>query len=297
MTNLTDTHCHIHDAEFGLIGDNRMINVWQKAADSSPDAMIMRAHQNGVSRMICVGSTLDNSRRAVDFVRQREGCWASVGLHPHEAKEGQVALDKLAALAGEPPTVSQKPLIYTEQVFGSSSAATSQRSDKIVAIGEIGLDYFYNHSSKQEQAAALRFQIELALEHNLPIIFHVRDAFDDFWPIFDSYTGIRGVLHSFTDSHANFAAAMKRDLYIGVNGIMTFTKVAEQLQIAKEVSLQKLLLETDAPFLTPRPLRGTVNEPAHVKLVAEFLADLRGGSLDDIAVQTSHNAQKLFALT
>ncbi len=295
--NFTDTHCHIHDAEFGLIGDQRMINVWQKAADPDPDAMIARAHKNGVSRLICVGSTLDNSRRAVDFVRHREGCWASIGLHPHEAKEGRAALDELAALIGKPSTVSQKPLMYTEQVAGSPSVDGLPRSDKIVAIGEIGLDYFYNHSSKQEQAAALRFQIELALTHNLRIIFHVRDAFDDFWPIFDSYKNIRGVLHSFTDSRANFAAAMERDLYIGINGITTFTKVAEQLHIAREVPLQKLLLETDAPFLTPKPLRGTVNEPAHVRLIAEFLADLRGGSLDEIANQTSHNAQTLFALS
>lgn len=292
-----DTHCHIHDAEFGLIGDQRMINVWQKAASPDPDAMIARAHKNGVSRLICVGSTLDNSRRAVEFVRQREGCYASIGLHPHEAKEGKTALDKLATLAGEPSTVSQKPLMYTEQVYGRPSAGASPRPDKIVAIGEIGLDYFYNHSNKHDQASALRFQIELALTHNLPIIFHVRDAFDDFWPIFDSYKGIRGVLHSFTDSRANFVAAMERDLFIGINGIMTFTKVAEQLETAKEVPLQKLLLETDAPFLTPKPLRGTVNEPAHVRLVAEFLADLRGESLDEIANQTSHNAQRLFALS
>ncbi|HVI69165.1 MAG TPA: TatD family hydrolase [Magnetospirillaceae bacterium] len=269
MTGLTDTHCHIHDAEFGLVGDGRMINVWRSAPDPSPDAMIERAHKNGVSRLICVGSTLDNSHRAVEFVQSRDNCWASIGIHPHDAKEGRAAFDKLAKLADKP---------------------------KVVAVGEIGLDYFYNHSSKKEQADALRFQIELALAHDLPVIFHVRDAFDDFWPIFDDYQNIRGVLHSFTDSHANFMAAMTRDLYIGVNGIMTFTKVAEQLQVAKEVPLQKLLLETDAPFLTPKPLRGTVNEPAHVRLVAEFLADLRGEPLAELTNQTSQNAQRLFAL-
>jgi len=170
------------------------------------------------------------------------------------------------------------------------------RSNKIIAIGEIGLDYYYEHSSKTAQQIALRFQIELALQHNLPIIFHVRNAFDDFWPIFDSYKGIRGVLHSYTDTYANFEQAMARDLYIGVNGIITFTKVAEQLHIAKEAPLQKLLLETDAPFLTPQPLRGSVNEPAHVRLVAEFLADLRGESPETIATTTTQNAQTLFTL-
>lgn len=164
-------------------------------------------------------------------------------------------------------------------------------------MGEIGLDYFYEHSDKAAQIKVLRAQIELALAHNLPIIFHVRDAFDDFWPIFDSYTGVRGVLHSYTDSYANFQEAIKRDLYIGVNGIMTFTKVAEQLQVAKEVPLQKLLLETDAPYLTPKPLRGTVNEPAHVSLVTVFLADLRKESATDIADATTTNARHLFSLS
>jgi TatD DNase family protein len=232
--------------------------------------MIERATQNGVSRMICVGVTQPDSAHAAQFVQNRANCWASIGIHPHEANSGQQALDALAPLATKP---------------------------KVVAVGEIGLDYFYSHSTKEEQIKALRFQIELALEHNLPIIFHVREAFDDFWPIFDSYNGIRGVLHSFTDNHTNFQKAMERQLYIGINGITTFTKVEEQLQIAKEVPLQKLLLETDAPFLTPTPLRGTVNEPAHVRLVAEFLADLRSQTIEDLAANTTQNAQTLFALS
>lgn len=269
MIALTDTHCHIHESQFGFLGESRMGTLWAQKANHNPDAMIAQAHQNGVTRLICVGSTLANSREAVSFVADRDNCWASIGIHPHDAKEGTVALRGIAELAEKP---------------------------KVVAVGEIGLDYFYNHSAKTAQAKALRFQLELALEHNLPVIFHVREAFDDFWPIFDSYRGIRGVLHSFTDSRVNFDKAMERDLYIGINGIMTFTKVDEQLQIAKVVPLQKLLLETDAPFLTPKPLRGSVNVPANVRLVAEFLAELRGETLTTLATQTSHNAQTLFAL-
>lgn len=265
----TDTHCHIHEAEFTTLGDDQTHKLWHKADNPNPDAMIQRAVQNGVTRMICVGVSQPDSAHAVQFVKNRPNCWAAIGIHPHEANSGQKALDALAPLA-------------TEQ--------------KVVAVGEIGLDYFYTHSTKQEQIKALRFQIELALEHNLPIIFHVREAFDDFWPILDSYKGIRGVLHSFTDTHANFLKAMERGLYIGINGITTFTKIEEQLQTAKEVPLQKLLLETDAPFLTPRPLRGTVNEPAHVRLVAEFLAGLRGQTIEDLAANTTQNAQTLFAL-
>ena len=266
---LTDTHCHIHEANLGLVSDDMTHKMWGKADDPDPDAMLARAAEKGVTRVICVGCTLADSKRAVAFAASRENCWASVGLHPHEAKDGQVALDGIAALANKP---------------------------KVVAIGEIGLDYFYGHSSREEQITALKFQLELAQKHNLPVIFHVREAFDDFWPIFDSYKGIRGVLHSYTDSYANFTEAMKRGLYIGVNGITTFTKVEEQLRVAKDIPLQKLLLETDAPFLTPKPLRGSVNEPAHVIHITAFLSDLRKESVENIADVTSHNAQTLFSL-
>jgi len=269
MIELIDTHCHIHAAQLTLLGDDATTALWAKSSDPDPDAMIARAIQSDVTRMICVGCTYADSVMAVDFAATRENCWASIGLHPHEAKDGQEALDGIAKLAGQP---------------------------KVVAVGEIGLDYFYNHSNKAEQQKALQFQIELALAHDLPIIFHVREAFDDFWPIFDSYAGIRGVLHSFTDNHANFTEAIKRGLYIGMNGIMTFTKVEEQLQIVKDVPLQKLLLETDAPFLTPKPHRGKVNEPAYVRLVAEFLADTKGLPLEDLAAQTTKNALSLFTL-
>lgn len=264
----TDSHCHIHEANLGLAAEDLTHKMWGKLG-ATPDDMLARAAQKGVTRAICVGCTLADSRRAVDFAQSRSGVWASIGLHPHEAKEGQEALDGIAALAERP---------------------------KVVAVGEIGLDYFYGHSEREDQIKALRFQIELALQHNLPIIFHVREAFDDFWPIFDSYKRIRGVLHSYTDNFANFEQAMQRNLYIGVNGIMTFTKIEEQLRVARAIPLQKLLLETDAPFLTPKPFRGTVNEPAHVSLVAEFLADLRNESIEDLANQTTRNAQTLFSL-
>lgn len=271
---LTDTHCHIHEASALLPADDATRTLWHKAPNPDPDVMIARAASSGVTRLICVGTTLDDSRRAVDFVQARPQCWASVGIHPHEAKGSQPALDGLRELAGQ-------------------GSATSR---KIVAIGECGLDYFYTHSPKKDQIRTLRAQIELALAQDLPLIFHVREAFDDFWPIFDSYKGIRGVLHSFTDSYAHAQAALERNLCIGVNGIMTFTKNPEQLQVAKEVPLQKLLLETDAPFLTPKPLRGTVNEPAHVRLVAAFLADLRQEPIERIAATTTQNAQTLFNL-
>lgn len=258
---LTDTHCHIQDVSDPM---------WAKVGEPDVATMIKDATAADVSRLICVGTTVGDSAKAIGFVRDRQNCWASIGLHPHDAKGGAQALNALAALIKTP----------TQQ--------------KIVAIGECGLDYHYSLSPKTDQTAALRFQIELALQHDLPLIFHVRDALDDFWPIFDSYKNVRGVMHSFTDTPANLHKALERGLYIGVNGITTFKNNHAQQAMVKQIPLQKLLLETDAPFLTPVPLRGKVNVPANVALVAEFLANLRGESVTDIAKHTTHNAQTLF---
>jgi TatD DNase family protein len=266
---LIDTHCHIHELDAALDSNDPTHALWRKADTRDPNKLLARAGQQGVTRMICVGTTAADSQRAIKFVQTRPACFASIGIHPHEAKVAKDAIALLEALVTEP---------------------------KVVGVGECGLDYFYNHSNKQDQAKALRAQLELAITHNLPVIFHVREAFDDFWPIFDSYKNLRGVLHSYTDSRANLDKALERDLFIGVNGIMTFTKDQAQLATAKAIPLTKLLTETDAPFLTPAPFRGRVNEPAHVRLVAEFMANLRGEPLAELATQTSANAQTLFNL-
>src|SRR5690606_897540 len=151
----------------------------------------------GITKVICVGTSGDSSERAVKFASRRPNVYSSVGAHPHDAKDGY---DKIEAiLAGTLPK-------------------------RLVAVGEIGLDYFYTYSPREIQLKAFEAQLDLALKHDLPVIFHVRDAFDDFWPIFDNFKGIKGVLHSFTDSKDNLNEALKRNLYIGVNGISTFTK-------------------------------------------------------------------------
>ena len=231
--------------------------------------VMQRAHHQGIAKMICVGTSEESSREAVAFAAQHDHVSAALGVHPHDTKDGYDGLAKI--LASDPTNV--------------------------VAIGEIGLDYFYTHSPREVQIAALKDQIQLALDHDLPIIFHVREAFADFWPIFDSYQGkIRGVLHSFTDSQANMEAAIERGLYIGVNGISTFTKDEAQKEMFASIPLDKLLLETDAPFLTPVPFRGKVNEPAFVRQVAEHHAKIRGLSLDELATATTANAHALFAL-
>ena len=248
---LIDTHCHIHEPyELPL------------------EEVFLRASEAGVDEYICVGTSEESSRLAIEFANEHPEAYATIGVHPHDTKGGYAAINILA---------------------GTSS--------KIVAVGEVGLDYFYTHSPREVQMEALEAQIQVALKHNLPMIFHVREAFDDFWPIFDKYPGIRGELHSFTDSRENLQKALDRGLYIGVNGISTFTKDETQKTTFDSIPLDRLLLETDAPFLTPAPLRGKVNEPAYVKLVAEYHADRRGISLEEISDATTANARTLFQLT
>lgn len=234
-----------------------------------PEVVLNDASSAGVTKLICVGTDIPDSHLATNFANDHENVWASVGLHPHDSKLGSQEFIKLEALATEP---------------------------KVVAVGECGLDYFYNHSSKTDQVATLEFQIDLAERHKLAMIFHVRDAFGDFWPIFDNFSGIRGVIHSFTASTLELEQALKRNLYIGINGIMTFTKDTSQLEAVKKVPLNKLVLETDAPFLTPVPLRGKINQPKNTVLTGEFLARLRGENLDVIAASTTKNAEKLFGI-
>ncbi len=246
---LTDTHCHIHESDYPL--------------DSSE--VLLRAHDAGVEKLICVGTTEKSSVEAVQFAARHDNVYASIGVHPHDTKDGY----------------------DIARMFGS---------DKLVAVGEIGLDYFYTHSPREVQIAALESQIQMALDHDLPIIFHVREAFADFWPVFDNFTGIRGELHSFTDTQMNLEEGLKRGLYVGVNGISTFTKDEAQKAMFASIPVTQLLLETDAPFLTPAPKRGIVNEPAFVKHVATHHAEIRKMTLDEIAIATTANATALFAL-
>lgn len=255
----TDTHCHIHAHDYPL----------------DADATIKRAFDNGVKRMICVGTDEDDSTNAFNFVQDRDGVWATVGLHPHDAKNGLQAINKL------------RELLKKDQ-------ASEKR--RIVGIGECGLDYFYDNSPREAQFDMIHAQLELARDFNLPMTLHVREAFDNFWPIFDQYSGIRGVLHSFTDNITNRDKGLERGLYIGVNGISTFTKDEAQKQMYATIPRNRLLFETDAPFLTPTPFRGKVNEPAFIKNVAENMAQLQGSTIDEIARVTENNASKLFSL-
>lgn len=269
---LFDTHCHFHESEIRDNPHDMTQKLWAKAGNPSAAAIMADAAAAGVTGFMCVGCALDDSKRAIKLAQAHDNVWASIGIHPHEAAvhvANPAMLDEFAALAAQ---------------------------QKVKAVGECGLDYYYENSPREDQVKVLRFQFELAQKHDLPMIFHVREAFEDFWPIFDEFKGVRGVIHSFTATQKELDDILSRDLYVGLNGIMTFTKQDAQLAAAKAVPLDRLVLETDAPFLTPAPYRGTICEPKHVRITAEFLADLRGESLAEIADATTHNARKLFDL-
>ncbi len=250
-----DTHCHIHEPQY-----------------LGADIALQRGVAEGVSKVICVGTSELSSRQAVSFAQSRAHVYASVGVHPHDAKDGWA---EVGVQLREHATIDTSP---------------------IVAVGEIGLDYFYSHSPRDTQILALEQQLQWALDAKLPVIFHVRDAFEDFWPIFDSFSGIRGVLHSFTDTIHQLENGLARGLYVGVNGISTFTKDKAQQKMFEAIPLDRMLLETDAPFLTPRPYRGKVNEPAFVRLVAENVSERRDIPFETVASATTTNAEQLFAI-
>ncbi len=289
--DIVDTHCHIHQAASSPLNDTTH-DKWAKAGRIDPDAIIADAQAAGVGSMICVGTDVNDSQLAVEFVQSRPGTWASIGIHPHEAKRyvnDAKALERFESLASQP---------------------------KVVAVGECGLDYFYNHSPKADQVRILRYQMELALKYDLPMIFHVREAFGDFWPIFDEYCTsgrkLRGVIHSFSATHRELEAILQRDLLVGINGIVTFTKDPAQIAAFQSVPTEKMLIETDAPYLTPTPYRGSICESKHATTTLSFVASMQGdqsgsSNHDDqksnseqrvnfLAAQTTANARQLFNL-
>jgi TatD DNase family protein len=254
---LIDTHSHIHFEAFR----------------DELDDVLERAAEAGVTKQIVVGVNDTDSAEAIAVAKAYEHLWASVGLHPHDADRGYEALEQIAELAGH---------------------------ESVVAIGECGLDNYKSETSPEDQERALRFQIELALERRLPMILHIRDAFPDLWRILDDYARegghVRGLVHCFSAGVPELDGSLERGLSIALGGIMTFTKNEHQLEAARRVPLDRLVLETDCPFLAPPPHRGKRNEPAYLVDTARILAELRDEPLEDLASATTRNAEALFGI-
>ena len=262
---LIDTHAHIHFDEFSDV----------------LESIFKTAKSNKVESIISVGTNEEDSINVLSFVSNPSilsisediNLYATAGIHPHDASRGKSAFDSLSA------TIN-----------------THQQNKKIVAIGECGLDYNKNHSSKSDQFKMLEWQLELSDKLNLPVVFHVRDAWEDFFAILKDHPGTRGVIHSFTGYSDHVEQANKFDLYFGINGIMTFTKDSKQIEALKQIPSERLLLETDCPYLSPAPYRGKINQPGYVELIADFVASTLDSNLTNIAESTTQNAKELFSI-
>jgi TatD DNase family protein len=271
---LFDTHSHLDVAAF----------------DEDRDAVFARAHEAGVTWFLNPAYDLESSRRAVALAQAREDVVAAVGVHPNDAGEfGPAMLDELRRFA------DQRFFPHPDLPQGRSASPSGRGA--IVAIGEIGLDYHWKTVPPEKQAEAFIAQLQLAHELDLPVIIHCRDAYDDCLEILREHgRGMSLVLHSFAGKMAHLRAALDLGHHIGVGGPLTYPNAHTLRDCAQAAPIERIVLETDAPYLAPQGWRGKRNEPAYLRQVAERLADVKSMSLDDIARITSDNARRLFRL-
>ncbi len=237
----------------------------EQMVETGSDELLQRAREAGVQRFIVIGTDVDTSQQAIDIAAKHNDVWATVGLHPHDATKG---VHTIAPLATSP---------------------------RVVGIGECGLDYYYEHSPRDIQMPAFAEQIALAKEHNLSLVIHTRDAWEDTFNVLDS-EGMpeNTIIHCFSGGPDEARACLDRGAYLSFSGIVTFKNATDLREAAKICPLDRLLVETDSPFLAPVPHRGRPNEPAHVGIVGTSIADLRGHDVVDFASITSANALRAF---
>jgi len=231
------------------------------------ETALERAREQGVRGFVVPGTKLEDAPQALEIAKNNDDVWAAVGFHPHEAKDcDDAAFATIEELA---------------------------KSDRVVAIGEIGLDYYYMHSPRETQIAVFERHIDLAKRLDLPVIVHNRESIDDMLQILK---GGKGILHSFTESYDTAKTLMDRGYFISFSGIVTF-RMAESLRdCARRLPHDRVLIETDTPYLAPVPFRGRDNEPAYVIKIAELLASLWGEPLERVAEETTANFERAFGV-
>ena len=236
------------------------------------DEVIKRAGEAGVDYIIVPATDLVTAKEVINLTEKYDNIFGAVGIHPHETKEWNSALiSKIEALAS---------------------------NEKIVAIGEIGLDYYYDYSPKEKQIEAFKSQIDLALKLDLPVIIHNRDSDVDMMKIIGSYcgSGLKAQFHCFNGSLKDAIELMHMNYMISFTGNITFKKADELIEVLKHVRIDQILLETDSPFLTPVPYRGKRNEPSYVKYVAEKVAEVHNMSVEEVGRITSFNSFRMFGI-
>ncbi|SDZ82589.1 TatD family hydrolase [Microbulbifer marinus] len=253
---LVDSHCHL---------DRLKLDKF----DGDLDDVLNLARSRGVGKFLCVGISLENVDRVVELAGQYEDVVCSVGVHPLDVESGLAGVDELIEMA-------QKP--------------------NVVALGETGLDYYYSTETKEVQQQSFIAHLQAAGRAGLPVIVHTRDARADTIELIRAHGDCdhAGVLHCFTESWDMAKAALDLNYYISLSGIVTFKNAEELRDVARKVPLERLLVETDSPYLAPVPYRGKPNIPAYVREVAEFIAELRGMPFEQLAEITTENFYRLF---
>lgn len=234
---------------------------------------LKRASEAGVERIISISSSLSSSENTLEIARSSENIYAALGIHPHNAKDASDdVLGRIDSMLDDP---------------------------KVVAVGETGLDYFYMNSEKEDQIKSLRDHIGLGKKHELPIVIHVRDADPDLEEVLknEDVSSKTGVIHCFTGDYEQAKKYLDLGFYISFSGIATFKKSEEIREAAKNVPEDRILVETDSPYLAPVPHRGKPNEPSYVRFVAETIAEVRGVTLEELGRITRKNTKRLFNLT
>ena len=251
---IIDSHCHIYDKKLDEIREDILQNI-----DKNNQVCV------------CNADCVETSQFCVSLAKSNKNVYATVGFHPHEAKDcNEEKLKEIELLA---------------------------KNNKVVAIGEIGLDYYYDFSPREEQKEVLKKQIILANKLNLPCVFHVREATEDFLNILKEmkdYFSCSAVVHSFSGSVEVAKILIDYGFYLGINGIVTFKNANKILDVVSAVPLEKMLIETDCPYLTPVPHRGKVNRPEYVEYVAEKIAEIKNITKEEVVKITTQNALKLF---
>ncbi len=278
---LIDSHCHLHDLQW-----------------FTPDQQaefLQDAHESGVEKIVCIGTNHEDSLKARDFAATHDGVYWTYGIHPEFVN----TISEVSELVSSPFQESPEATAEDEDARPPQRRADATSCPEkdgsvgsetlLIAIGEVGLDYHYPGYDRSAQIKLFEQMLQLAKDYGLPVSLHIREAFTDAFAVLDNFPETRGVIHSFTGSKKELKRAFERGFYIGVNGLMTYTTPPLP-------PLERILLETDAPFLTPVPFRGTINKPGYVKQIAAYLATKLEVTELEIAEQTTKNARQIFKI-
>ncbi|MBC7333394.1 MAG: TatD family hydrolase [Actinobacteria bacterium] len=261
----------------------------------TPQEAVGDATRESVKYILNVGSSIKGSEKSLYFSTVFDNVFASVGIHPHYVKDFKdVQRKRLESMVAN--FIADGTSSFESE---AKTKTPGERPPKLVAIGETGFDFYRNLSPKKDQEEAFVFQIELAIKNKLPLIIHDREAHDDTLRVigkYANYKDFRAVMHCFSGDVDFATKCLELGLFISFTGVLTFPNAKKTVEVAKEVPIEKIFIETDAPFLAPQPKRGKENFPEYVRYVAYKLAEIKGMDVEDVALITSRNAEEFFGI-